>query len=340
MLITMGILLGAAWRMTTSKSDTRDENLPRAGDHAKSTAPGFDNSRSQRNGLDRSASGSGGWFASELESLERESDDAKREELIALLVNDIAPAEIPEAINSLMRSSTEFAREICVQLARRWAEADSRSAADWANRLPPGGMRDAALNQAVVAWADGSWTEAAAWARQLPNKADRDHALQNIAEEVLRNAPVEAVQLATELQSSPQRDELLRHAGAEWASREPIKAVQWAGDIGDEQLREQILSGVALSWSENDPVSAANLVLKEIRFGRLQSDAIIGILERWAQSSPEQAAAWVEAFPASDLRETAVSDVAQLWMISDPEKADRWRSKMAMGISEVKDAAP
>jgi hypothetical protein len=145
----------------------------------------------------------------------------------------------------------------------------------------------------------------------LPDPAEHDSTLLAIANEAIRSEPVAAVDLAVNLPAGTQRDELIRHAAMEWAAQDGESAGNWARQIPDIYLRNQVLSAVATAWGETNPQSAATLAIGEIS-GRAQSDAVIGIVQRLAQRQPEQAAAWVELFPAGELKQTAIEKLAPL----------------------------
>jgi hypothetical protein len=114
----------------------------------------------------------------------------------------------------------------------------------------------------------------------------------------------------------------------EWASKDGQSAAQWARQIQAGTLREQALGCIATAWGDSDPFSAATLAVSELPAGRTQDDAVVGIARRWAQRQPEQAAAWVEGFPAGELKVTAVENVVAIWSNQDAFRAEQWHSQM------------
>lgn len=102
-------------------------------------------------------------------------------------------------------------------------------------------------------------------------------------------------------------------AASEWAATDPESAVAWAHQIADPTLRDSVLAGVAAAWGDADPVAAATLAAKGLPPGRQQADAVIAIVQRWAQTDPQAAAQWVAEFPESTLRATALDNLANLW---------------------------
>jgi hypothetical protein len=113
------------------------------------------------------------------------------------------------------------------------------------------------------------------------------------------------LRLSAQLPADPQQDDLMRHAAMEWASQDGPAAAEWARRLPDGPVRDRLIAVIATEWSSRDPVSAAEMATLEIPAGRVQSDAVIGIVQRWGQSQPGLAAAWVDQFPAGDLKQTA-----------------------------------
>lgn len=246
-----------------------------------------------------------------LTAVEAEADLGKREEMLVALAGQVPVADIPFTLAELVDlglADSDFSR----QLLRRWAAADGRAASAWAEQLPAGPTREDALSGVAIEWADANLKDAAAWARQLPDETERQPVLLAVANEAVRGDPIEALRLAVELPGNNQRDELIRRAAMEWTSQDAAGAVTWAEQIPDETLRIRVLADEAVAWSDSDPASAATLAAEEIPAGRVQSDAVTGIVERWAQQQPEQAAAWVEQFPEGALKRTAMEYLAML----------------------------
>lgn len=98
----------------------------------------------------------------------------------------------------------------------------------------------------------------------------------------------------------------------QWASRDGEQAAAWARQIADANLRGKLLRDVAVGWAERNPVAAGTLAVSDIASGRQQDDAIVSIVQRWAQQQPEAAADWVEQFPEGELKRTATEYLVTL----------------------------
>lgn len=250
-------------------------------------------------------------WADALREMAAETDLSRRDELCASLLEEAAGTDITTVLAELHRAglgADDFTR--C--LLRRWAETDARAAAAWAEQLPAGDARAAALSEVAVEWANADLKSAAAWAQQLPEPAERQTALLDMANEVVRTAPMEALRLAVELPADANRDETIRRAAMEWAEQDGPGATEWAKQIADGALREKVMAAEAVAWAETAPEAAATFAVESLPSGRLLEDTVISIVQRWAQQQPTAASAWVEQFPPGELKLTALENVAAM----------------------------
>lgn len=190
------------------------------------------------------------------------------------------------------------------------AQNDPRGFGEWAATLPAGANRRFALDSAALAWGASDPSSAAAWAGSLSRGTERTQALTHIASEAVRRDPHLALELACSL-PEPAMEDILPRAAAEWAVTEPVAATEWASRISSASLRAVALARIATAWSERDPVAAATMVLQDLPADRLQADAIVSIVQRWARQSPAGATDWVNQFPDGDLRNAAMECLAQ-----------------------------
>ena len=174
--------------------------------------------------------------------------------------------------------------------------------------MPLGGNRRFALETAALAWGDSDPAAAADWARSLADEAERTLTLTDIADEAVRGNPILALELAGSLPEAA-RGEIIPRATMEWAARDPAAAADWARQITGEALRAKVLAGIATVWSDQDPMSGATLAANELPTGRLQADAVVSIVQRWAQRAPADAANWVLQFPDGELRDAAMENL-------------------------------
>jgi hypothetical protein len=226
-------------------------------------------------------------------------------------VEKFATADVPNAVRELQeiqaQNPTVTGRYLQAHLLRRWAESDLPTAIGWITQLPAGDERQEAITSAAGIWARQDFAEAARWAAHLPESAERQSARESVAAEAADANPLEALKLASVLLPSATRDDIITRAAAAWAAAAPEDATAWVQQIADPSLREQVIAGIAATWGEGDPVAAGNLAIQSLPRGALQDRTVMAIVQRWMQIDAKGAAAWVNQFPAGELRQTAVA---------------------------------
>ena len=111
------------------------------------------------------------------------------------------------------------------------------------------------------------------------------------------------------------------------------KASAWAREIEGSSLRDEVLATIATTLGESDPIAAGTLAIQTLPPGKVQADAVVGIIQRWAQNDPKAAAAWVGQFPEGALRNAAVENIAKLWADKDARPAGEWLNSLRPGES-------
>ena len=74
----------------------------------------------------------------------------------------------------------------------------------------------------------------------------------------------------------------------------------------DGDLRHRAFVDLAIAAADRDPTLAANIAATQTQAGPQQNRTVIGVVQRWAQTDRASTLAWVESFPAIDLREEAL----------------------------------
>lgn len=273
-------------------------------------------------------------LAAGLDSIQTEPDAMKQEERLKSLADSITDSALPEALAFLMgQGGGQLSQSLGLRLIRRWAEGNPQAAADWVLQAAPESMRRQAIDTVGLVWANQSLAAATEWARQLPDIQERHGGLLAIASEAKRTDPLAALRLVVELPAGQVRDELIMHSASEWAAKDSRAAAEWANQIADPALRERLSVNIATEWGESDPAAAANFALESLRPGRNQDDAVVGIVQRWVQKKPDEAAAWVAQFPEGNLRATAMQELVKLWADRNLEQAGQWLAGLGMGSS-------
>lgn len=259
------------------------------------------------------------------------SDEAPDGEAMELAVENIADADLFAALESLGAQTGPTAMETRQLLLRRWADRDPTAAAAWAIQFPEGPIRSSVLEQVAIAWANSDLTNAAAWLRDLPDGESKQVATFATAYEATRSAPLTALDLASTLAPTPERNELLAHAASQWATDNFATAAEWAGKISDADLRQQMLAAIAVAGAAEHAPAAAAFIANSLAPGETQARAAVSITQRWTQSAPQDAAAWISQFPDLPVRDAAVENLVGLWSQHDSAAAANWLSALPSG---------
>ncbi len=276
-------------------------------------------------------------FQDGLREIYAEADAMKRESRIEDWIKLVSLDEIPALVELLDRDpDSKLHAEIVLRLFQKLAASDPQTAAYQIGLREPGPERQRLLGALAILWAGQSLPDSIAWARALPEE-ERGFALGKVAYEAVAIDPRKALELAGELPGGETRTELVTHIAGEWVEKNPGEIADWAKQISDDGLREQVLSRVAAAWGDSNPTAAAELALKSLPAGKPQDDAVMGIVQRWAQRQPAEAGAWVAQFPEGKLREAAAAELTKLWADQDSGAAGSWLGGQAAGAS--RDAA-
>jgi hypothetical protein len=173
----------------------------------------------------------------------------------------------------------------------------------------PGPLREDAMRVVAQNWAALDRVGAERWAAQLQNPDERDTALNYLCHQVSQSDPVQAIEIAAHHGIGGQKG-LIQNLAEQWATKEFFSAEAWASTLSAGEERDQIYMRLALVLSKTAPQDAAQLLLDQIAPGAMQNEAAISVLHQWAIGDYDGAAAWVARFPAGELRERAVQELA------------------------------
>jgi hypothetical protein len=110
-------------------------------------------------------------------------------------------------------------------VATTLAESRGEDAASWAESLPAGAARTAALRSVAAEWGQRDPAAAADWLRELPAGKDRDGSIADYTSKI--------------------------------SCVEPVAAAQWVSEISDRSERENAAAQVYFTWGQENPGAAA-----------------------------------------------------------------------------------
>ncbi|HTJ79863.1 MAG TPA: hypothetical protein VL357_12780 [Rariglobus sp.] len=251
-------------------------------------------------------------WAAELKEITATEEPARSDKIRSFIAD--VPVEDLLAAMDFFRGNPFFgpSGDISSGLLRRLAKLDPETASISVENMAPGTERITALNDVAVIWSNLDITKAADWVKQWPDEKERQGGLITVAYEAARTDAIGAMSLAIDLPPSKDRDALIDHTAAQWAATSPDDAAKWAQTIPDTDLRAQVLERISTEWATQNPVAAATLAVTQLPSGRIQNDAIVGIVARWVQTDPKGATDWVTHFPEGPLRQTAMESIKKL----------------------------
>ena len=180
--------------------------------------------------------------------------------------------------------------------------------------------------------------------------AIRERALESVAWDALDVDPELAREAFAEL--TPDREssrQMVGHFAMRLAEDDPDQAIEWARALEQEEERSDAFGRIAVVVAAADPSRAADLLSEEMRAGLPRDRAVVQVVQRWAQSAPADAAAWVVAFPQGAARSAGFKAVAAAWIGSDPAALAAWvearedgplRIEAVLAVAEALRAAP
>ena len=231
------------------------------------------------------------------------SDPATENEQITRAVAAVPDSELRQALErSLREDSPPEYREL---LQRRWAEINPSAAAMWATSLSDAASAVPLVTQTAIVWANRDMSAAVQWADSLPQGELRNAAVMALGYEGARSLSFEAFDLVAGLEPSIERDALLEHIVRQWSASDANQALTWVQQVPDSALRQKLIAAVAATAAQNDPAAAAGVVASELSSGPTQNRAAVEVAQRWAQTDSESAAAWVDEFPQSEVKSAA-----------------------------------
>lgn len=158
---------------------------------------------------------------------------------------------------------------------------------------------------------------------------ERDKVLASIAWDAIETAPAIAHEaLGKMAPASPEKIRLIQHYALRLAEQNIDEAIAWAESLENVTEKSAALSHIAIALAETNPQRAAQLLTEADIPGRDFEVAVVQVIQRWAATSPPDAAAWVSQFPRNPTREAGVRFIAERWLPADAPAALAWLGGM------------
>ena len=244
-----------------------------------------------------------------------DTENRLMEEMLALLTNDNA-ADLTQVLTAEQRGTpfglAALERWLRVEPAKaaRWMAAQSETTEPQALLVARALLKNTAAVRAYCdEISDGDWKQSV---------------LKNASLELAESDPAGAISLARRLNAEAVRTEVLQTVTYDWITHEPRAALDWIAQINDAALREGLLAVGAKAIAATDPDLAAGWLVTAVKSEKILNETALSIIESWAAQDPAKAAKWVALFPLQGPREAAVNLVVDRWLQSDPNAANAW----------------
>jgi hypothetical protein len=179
---------------------------------------------------------------------------------------------------------------------------EPEDAAQWAENLPPGGLRASAMDRVAHDFVNKDPKAAAAWAEQF---VDEEHSARVIEE-----------------------------VGDEWAERDPASSVAWLESLDSSDGKSQGLRSALGEWASKDP-KAASQYLVDLPASPERDSAITGFVGRVAWEDPTAAIAWAGEITSAGARESTLIQAGQAYFRRQPEEATAWLPESGLSPEAV-----
>lgn len=194
------------------------------------------------------------------------------------------------------------------QLLPRLVAQEPSAAGHLALAWEKGPLRDELLAQVIQLWTEQDVGGALTWLTSLLDAADRRAAAAVMVNTVARSDRAGALDLVRYLEVGLDDGSAERMAQL-WTEEEPQAAVDWVIRQPAGAVRDRLLARIVHVRAQQDPADAARLVANEFAPGNVRDQATLTVVRQWALRDALSASAWVDAFPAGPLRESAVAEL-------------------------------
>ena len=214
-----------------------------------------------------------------------------------------------------------------------------KRALKWAEGLPDGPSKKAAIADILERWAQMDGSGATDYVVQLyeasGNAGPLREALQGWAQSDPNGAlqKLQALGLTDGLKSDIRTDLV-----AQWTEQNPQGAAAFAAGNRETTSWMGLVATVANEWSKEDPKTAANWA-GSLPAGLDQIHAINAAISNWYQANPSEVASYVSAQSPGPSRDTMALTLARQIGQEDPSSGLKWASTVSDPKSQEKAAA-
>jgi hypothetical protein len=224
---------------------------------------------------------------------------------LAAWAKNLTPEEIADALKSLQGLPAGLQRNALLSaVVNAWAERDPQGFLASSGNVTVPRMREGGVDDALRVWASQDPKAALDWMKQNPGSAPPVALQQRYAAAIAGYAATDPLGALTTVNA------LAENSGADLA------------------LKNSALQALTNSLADQGNFTDALTMFAQMPAGQMQTNAYNTMVQRWADSNPEDASAWVAALTDPAQRNQLGTRVAQTWAASDPASAAAWAAQM------------
>jgi hypothetical protein len=173
------------------------------------------------------------------------------------------------------------------------------------------------------------------WADQLPDGNVKTAALHRVATDFVAEDPVAAAEWATALSDTDHGTKVIHEVSDEWAERDPAATVAWLETLPDGDAKAYGMSAALTEWVKRGDPREASEYLAAMPASEQRDRAVGGFARTLSHSDPSSAVTWAETIADPKIRQGALIDAGRSWLRSDPTAAADWMQSGDLEASVV-----
>jgi hypothetical protein len=210
---------------------------------------------------------------------------------------------------------------------RQWALKDPSAAVSAADELPAG-MRAKLMPGLYSAWAGKAPEAALVSAGDLPT-IDRTRATESVIRGWAFSDPIAAAKALATLPPGG-LDGAYAEISYRFADKDPDAALKWASSIPNTDLAGRMAGNITRQWGQNDAATVSSR-LDALPAGDFRDRAVSGFIGSISNLDPESAATWATSIGQEKLRTESVRKVVESWRSKDRNAARAFVNGMQAG---------
>jgi fermentation-respiration switch protein FrsA (DUF1100 family) len=213
---------------------------------------------------------------------------------------------------SLVSGMADGSVEIAAAYALERAEAEDRGAPRYMDMIT-----ERMLDQSSV-------TESAGWAEALPEGGIKTAALRRVATDFVDENPEGAAAWSETMVDSEHGPRVIGEVSDEWAERDAPAAVAWLETLPEGEAKAAGMRAALTEWVKRGDPMAASEYLADMPASDLRDHAVGGFATTLSRSDPSAAVTWAETIQDEEVRQEALHGAARAWLQQDPNSANEW----------------